>query len=70
MWGASPGQESCWCGATAQGEAGGGKEEQGGAGEEEEEEEQGGGDARGKENENEDVTFSIVLTFILYYKYK
>ena len=41
VWGASPGQESCRCGANAQGEDGGGEEEEGGAGEDEEE--QGGG---------------------------
>ena len=53
VWGASPGQESCRCGANAQGEDGGGEEEEGRAGEEEE---QGGGGARRKEGQNESVT--------------
>ena len=47
MWAAPPGQQSCRCGDTAEGEDGGGEEEEGGAGEEEEE--QGGGGARWKE---------------------
>ena len=69
MWAAPPGQQSCRCGDTAEGEDGGGEEEEGGAGEEEEEEggageeeeEQGGAGARWKEGEDENVTLHFEL---------
>ena len=59
MWAAPPGQQSCRCGDTAEGEDGGGEEEEGGAGEEEEE--QGGAGARKKEGEDENVTLHFEL---------